>query len=137
MRYPHDLKISEEIAELTGCASYVCKNALSVKEILGLTSSCKAVLGMRLHTLVFAAGSAVPVVGIVYDKKVSGFLDYIGQNRSVDASDMDVEKAKAYIDEIMENKADISRRLSEKREELKSLAYKNAEIAVKMLGEQI
>ena len=137
MRYPHDVKISEEISDMTDCDSYVCRNNLSVKEILGLTSVCEAVFGMRLHTLVFAAGSAVPVVGIVYDKKVSGFLDYIGQNRSVEASDMDVEKAKTYIDEIMENKADISRRLSEKREELKLFAYKNAEIAVEMLGEQI
>ena len=137
MRYPHDVKISEEISDMTDCDSYVCRNNLSVKEILGLTSVCEAVFGMRLHTLVFAAGSAVPVVGIVYDKKVSGFLDYIGQNRSVEASDMDVEKAKTYIDEIMENKADISRKLSEKREELKLFAYKNAEIAVEMLGEQI
>ncbi|MBQ8759076.1 MAG: polysaccharide pyruvyl transferase family protein, partial [Clostridia bacterium] len=137
MRYPHDVKISEEIAALVKCESHVLKDELSVKEIMGLTASCEAVLGMRLHTLIFASGSAVPVVGLVYDKKVSGFLDYIGQNRSVDVFDMDIDAAKVYIDEIMESKAEISQKLSEKREELKALAYKNAEIAVKMLEEGI
>ena len=34
---------------------------------------------MRLHTLIFASGQGVPMVGVVYDPQVSGFLDYLGQ----------------------------------------------------------
>ena len=36
-------------------------------------------ISMRLHGLVFAAGQGVPLVGIIYDPKVSGFLAYMGQ----------------------------------------------------------
>lgn len=135
MRYPHDLKISEEIASLTKCKSYVIKEKLSVNDTFKAVSLCDAVLGMRLHTLVFASGAAVPVIGLVYDKKVSGFLDYIGQKKSVDVKGLDTGKAKAYIDEIMENREEIAKNLSEKRDELVALAYKNAEIAASLSEE--
>ncbi len=136
MRYPHDIPVSEAVAKVVGGEAYVCRKEMTVKEIMGLVASCDMVLGMRLHTLIFAAGSAVPVVGLVYDKKVSGFLEYIGQNRSVDVSSLDVECAKKHIDEIMENKDLVSSVLSDKRERLRELAYKNAEIAAKLLEEQ-
>ena len=35
---------------------------------------------MRLHALVFASGQGVPLVGVVYDPKVSAFLDHLGQD---------------------------------------------------------
>ena len=41
---------------------------------------------MRLHALIFAAGRGVPLVGTVYDPKVSGFLEYIGQKHFLDFS---------------------------------------------------
>lgn len=133
MRYPHDLKISEEIACLTKAPSYVLKNAHSVRETIGLVAKTELVFGMRLHTLIYAAGKAVPVVGLIYDQKVSGFLDYIGQNRSVDVNNIDVSKACAYIDEIMTNKQTISDELNNKKNELCVLADKNAEIAINIL----
>lgn len=48
-------------------------------QIIGLVQRMSLVISMRLHTLVFAAGRAVPMVGVVYDPKVSGFLDELGQ----------------------------------------------------------
>jgi len=39
---------------------------------------CRAVLGMRMHSLVFAAAAGVPVAGIEYHPKVRGLLDRLG-----------------------------------------------------------
>lgn len=49
-------------------------------EIVALIRRMSLVIAMRLHTLIFAAGQGVPIVGVVYDPKVSGFLDYLGQD---------------------------------------------------------
>ena len=49
------------------------------EEILELVRRMSLVISMRLHTLIFASGQGVPMVGVVYDPKVSGFLDYLGQ----------------------------------------------------------
>ncbi len=47
---------------------------------IGLFARMQAVVSMRLHALVFAAGQGVPLVGVVYDQKISSFLSYIGQD---------------------------------------------------------
>ena len=53
---------------------------------------------MRLHALVFAAGQGVPLVGVVYDQKISSFLSYIGQDLFTDLSELTEEGLKAHID---------------------------------------
>ena len=47
--------------------------------MIGLFRRMDIVISMRLHALVFAAGQGVPLLGIVYDPKVDGFLEYLGQ----------------------------------------------------------
>ncbi len=46
--------------------------------VIGIMSRMRAVVSMRLHALIFAAGHGVPLIGVVYDPKVSAFLRYIG-----------------------------------------------------------
>ena len=48
--------------------------------LIGILSRMQAVVSMRLHALVFAAGQGIPLAGVVYDPKVSAFLRYIGQD---------------------------------------------------------
>ena len=57
----------------------VLSAGINGSEILALVRRMSLVVSMRLHTLIFASGQGVPMVGVVYDPKVSGFLDYLGQ----------------------------------------------------------
>lgn len=66
-------------AHLDGPRPCILRQPLSSELMLGLTSRMQAVISMRLHGLIFAAGQGVPLVGITYDPKVSGFLSYMGQ----------------------------------------------------------
>lgn len=133
MRIPHDVALSERIAAAMTERAYVLKSALPVRDMIGLTGCCELVLGMRLHTLIYAAGAAVPVIGLIYDRKISGFLDYIGQERRLDTTDIDTTAAKAHIDEIMANREEICRTLDGQRARLAALADENARIACELL----
>ena len=46
---------------------------------IALSARMDVALSMRLHALIFAAARGVPLVGVVYDPKVSAFLDCVGQ----------------------------------------------------------
>ncbi|SFP95114.1 polysaccharide pyruvyl transferase CsaB [Oscillibacter sp. PC13] len=58
---------------------YFLNDAGSAGTIIGALSRMQVVVSMRLHALIFAAGQGIPLVGVVYDPKVSAFLRYIGQ----------------------------------------------------------
>jgi hypothetical protein len=40
--------------------------------------SATLVIGFRLHSLILAASRGTPVVGVGYDEKIRGFLEYAG-----------------------------------------------------------
>ena len=58
----------------------------------------QAVVSMRLHALIFAAGQGIPLAGVVYDPKVSAFLRYIGQENFLDLDALTADALKAMID---------------------------------------
>ena len=47
--------------------------------MLALMGEMRIVLGMRLHGVILATLAGTPVVSIVYDEKIRGFLGDIGQ----------------------------------------------------------
>ena len=77
---------------------YFLNNAGNAGEIIGVLSRMQVVVSMRLHALIFAAGQGIPLVGVVYDPKVSSFLRYIGQDLFVDLEDLTLEQLTSMID---------------------------------------
>ena len=65
---------------------------------IGLFARMQAVVSMRLHALVFSAGQGVPLVGVVYDQKISSFLSYIGQDLYTGLDEVTEEALRAHID---------------------------------------
>lgn len=85
---------------------------------------------MRLHGLIFAAGHAVPLIGIVYDPKVSSFLQYIGQNNSIELNELNTEVLTEAIDFAL--KSDTSAQIESARA-LSELENKNIEAVFELL----
>lgn len=94
------------IAKMGGGPACVLREPLSSELMLGLTSRMQAVISMRLHGLIFAAGQGVPLVGITYDPKVSGFLAYMGQELYQDLDDLTCDSLRGMLDRAMELRAD-------------------------------
>ena len=93
----------------------------------------KVVVSMRLHALVFAASQGVPLVGVVYDQKISSFLSYIGQDLYTDLSDLTLERLKGQIDAACARMEDRVF-LTEGVDRLRQVEHRNSETAARLLG---
>lgn len=133
MKYPSDIKISERVCELMQVKGYVLQQQYSVFEMIGIVEQMDMIVGMRLHTLIYAAGTGVPVIGLTYDPKVTGFLEDIGQPRFTDVSNIDMEQLYGQMEEVLTHKEEICSQLKAKSEELEEKALLNAELAVQLL----
>jgi polysaccharide pyruvyl transferase WcaK-like protein len=116
-----DLDINKCAAELVNCPHHVLAAPHDGHMIVGLMGKMELVVSMRLHALIFAAGLGIPLVGLVYDPKVSGFLDYLGKNRYVnlDALNPDILSAmneEALAEGISAYSAQSLRKLAEENE---------------------
>ena len=81
---------------------------------------------------VFAAGQGVPLVGVVYDQKISSFLSYIGQDLYTDLDKVTVESLCAYIDAACARIGDAAF-LSGGVERLRQVERRNQETARRLL----
>jgi len=97
---------------------------------VGIFGLCELAIGMRLHSIIYAAATKTPAIGISYDPKVSGFVDYIGTSVSIELDELKQGKISEKTDEIMKNREKIKEELDKKVEEFKTKARKTAKIAM-------
>jgi len=96
-----DAKAAADVVRLMKNPAHIIERAMESDVVIGLMSRMSAVVSMRLHGLIFAAGHGVPLVGIVYDPKVSAFLDYLGLEHYADLADVSEDKLCALISEAL------------------------------------
>ena len=133
MKPQSDLALCESIGRRTKCKTYTVSGTPEVSEIMAIISAARAVVGMRLHTLCYALVSCVPCVGIKYDPKIGGFLNYIGIDSLVNASDIDLQKLISLAENAVCGHDAISAKMKDKRTELRDLANLSARLAVEMI----
>ena len=93
----------------------------------GVIARSQLVVAMRLHALVFACSQDVPMVGISYDPKVSGFMDYAGDPHHLALEELSGERLCSLINQALEQHQ------STNNLRLRALAEENGAIAGKML----
>ncbi len=75
---PYDKEASQYVIERMGgrLGDGVCemREANHPQQVLKQVSSCDLLIGMRLHSLIYAASQHVPMIGISYDPKIDHFL---------------------------------------------------------------
>ncbi|WP_409343757.1 polysaccharide pyruvyl transferase CsaB [Paenibacillus sp. MBLB4367] len=75
---PSDEEASQEVVSRMGEAaralSTIVRDVTHPQDMLGEVSACDAIIGMRLHSLIYAASQQVPMIGISYDPKIDQFL---------------------------------------------------------------
>lgn len=133
MQYPEDILILENVASKMQHGSYIIREKLNVFQTYNLISKMHMILGMRLHALVFSAVAAVPMVGLVYDPKIQGFLDLIKQPSAGDVRLLECKELENLAGQVWRNHEEISRQLEADMPALKEKARENAKVAVELI----
>ena len=122
-----DVAAAQRVIARMKAPHYLMTEPYTAAQTIGILSRMKVVVSMRLHGLIFAAGQGVPLVGIVYDQKVSSFLSYIGQDLYEDLGGITAEGLMDLIDRAVERGRD-PQFLSESVEKLRRMEAVNRQV---------
>ena len=125
-----DAPVNRQLAELLPFECIQVPGCGDADAILALIDRMQAVVSMRLHALIFAFGQGVPLAGVVYDPKVSGFLDYMGQKNYVNMEELSASALIRLVDAALGGEADPATRAR-----MRALAEENKFYAQKALEE--
>ena len=136
MQHSKDLAIIKLIMSKMEHKSCYIKYKYNVSGLLGIIKKMDLIIGMRLHALIYAACVNVPMVGLVYEPKVEGFLKQVNQISAGNVEDLDFEKFKKQIDNIWEKRSEYAGKLEDKVTELKKTTLQNTLIALELIKEK-
>jgi polysaccharide pyruvyl transferase WcaK-like protein len=133
MHYPFDIEASNLVVSKMKNKAYVISKKYAVSDILYLFSKLDLLVGMRLHSLIFAVKFAIPLIGISYEPKVDGFLKLIDQKPDINIKNLNFNDFKKKLDQIWLNKEQISLDLKQKNELITTSAANNSKFVTELL----
>lgn len=129
-----DVGVAERVADrMTASSSAAVLRGRPTPEVVaGVVAACDLVVGMRLHSLIFAGIAAAPAVGLVYDPKVLNVMRQLGLEEYAVSLD-DVDRLGERMATAWERREEISAELAARRAGLRQQAALNATLAVSLL----
>lgn len=101
MEHKKDLPIAEKLSEMISAPSAILRGEYDVHTVIGILAKMRIIMAMRLHALVFGAGQGVATIGIAYDHKVTGFMNYIGREMCTPYETCTADILQSFIDRTM------------------------------------
>jgi polysaccharide pyruvyl transferase CsaB len=102
--HPDDLEIGIKLQMLVGEQHFkIAPKTNLPSELLSHIEQCDMLIGMRLHSLVFASVCSVPFIGINYDVKVNSFIDEFDQLK-INLNEVTKEKILNSYENVTKNK---------------------------------
>lgn len=133
MQPSHDLAASQRVRALMTAPSHLLEEPTSPEELMAVLGGAKLCVAMRLHTLIFAARMAVPLIGLDYDPKVDSYLKELEMPSAGRVTDFHREEAIAVADALMADYDACRARLAEKAQALAKAAWENERLLLEML----
>lgn len=104
-----------------------------VDVVKGLIGRCGLLVGMRLHSLIFAASEGVPFVPLVYDPKVSAFASAVGACEGIGVENLTDRMLADMVVEQWRLRSAARERLLALRDDMRGLALRSGELAKELL----
>ncbi|MBQ7400054.1 MAG: polysaccharide pyruvyl transferase CsaB [Clostridia bacterium] len=135
MQYPEDTEISKAVMSLMKKPSYIISRELSVPEMFSVLSEAEILIGMRLHSLIYATTLAIPALPLCYDPKISAFMESLNQPDRIDVEKFDYESAQTLLNTLILEKDTRRENLRKTNAILRKTAEQNAQFALELLYE--
>lgn len=132
MQPNRDTIITQNIQRKMRYNSFMLRKRYNVEDMLSIMKCLDLCIGMRLHTLIYSAINAIPLIGLVYDPKISSFMDYTHQRLYIDVAQLEVRELTDAIDECIRNYDTIRGDLRENYARLKEKARLNGKYAIEL-----
>lgn len=110
--YNEDMELINEIKENIGDGAICYKERLSTNEAYDIIKTMNLLVGVRLHSLIFAASAGVPFVAVSYDHKVDHFVESVSMDVACNIDDIDTEILYNEIIKKLENEDEERKKLS-------------------------
>ncbi len=134
MQYPDDIEISKKVMKQMHHPAYIISRSLSVPETFSVLSEAELVVGMRLHSLIYATTLEIPAMALVYDMKISAFMDSVNQPDWLNVEEFSFENAKDTVDTIIKEKEIKKEEIRKTNALLKQKAQENALYAINLFN---
>lgn len=116
--HDEDLSVCEAVAgQLDGQAGCLRNKYLS-EETLSIIGCMDVLVGVRLHSLIYAAVMGVPMIGVSYDPKVDSFLASIEQPTHFTVNDFTLERFQVVFQDVMARREEIRAKTAQNLERL-------------------
>ena len=132
-----DAEISTQVMETSKKQSYYLQENFSIEEILSVVSGAEFLVGMRLHSIIYGANAATPVIGLVYDPKVESMLIELQQKYYLDLDHISSGRLIDFAEEILSRRDEIAEELRQITEPFAESARHNAKIAYDIINRDL
>ncbi|NEU62455.1 polysaccharide pyruvyl transferase CsaB [Paenibacillus sp. ALJ109b] len=112
----------------------ITKDLTDPQLMLQEVSNCDVVIGMRLHSLIYAASQYVPPVGISYDPKIDQFMLRLDSETVGNTDTLDGDKLAKTVANLLDQRSQWLKEHEEGITELKQEAKVPAQQIIKYLG---
>lgn len=112
----------------------ITKDLTDPQLMLQEVSNCDVVIGMRLHSLIYAASQYVPPVGISYDPKIDQFMLRLDSETVGSTDALDGDKLAKTVAHLLDQRSQWLKEHEEGITELKQEAKVPAQQIIKYLG---
>lgn len=136
LHYPHDLAASRKVKEQMETAAQLLVGKYHPREIASLFGECELVIGVRLHSLIFAAINYVPLVGISYDPKVDSLLKRLDLKPAGRVTDLSAAELYNQVLDVWQNQDQVEEKLKRKAVEMQQIAYADIDSVRELLKDR-
>ena len=133
MQMPHDVTMSREIMAQMAQPSYLLGADLPPEALIGACGRMDLVVAMRLHTMLFAACAATPVIGLVCDPKIAYYLEKLDMPSGGAVEDFVPDQLMKLVREVLDERQMYQERLTRAVEPMGQGAHENTRLLGEML----
>ncbi len=102
--YQEDLSLIHTIEDKLDFKVSSIKEKKNVNDMMDIIADVDLLVGVRLHSLIFAVVTNTPLIGISYDPKIDSFLESIEEKAICDIDHIIVDDVIRNIEEYIDNK---------------------------------